>query len=894
MELTLSRQSDTQVAVACDGQHSHTFDLRQLAPDENVPGRPPQPLDDPVAYGRAVYQALFPPDTPTAQALAAGPERILLVAAPSAGSGQDPSTSSGQDPSTDSGQGLQTVPWEYAYGDDFVVLDCPFVRGLPADRRVAPPALDVGLHVVAVPSNPLDKDVAPLDIDGEWLRLQEIVQEVPQALTLERTRPPTLEQLRRLLANQRQRVLHFMGHGAQHQGSAVLLFENEHGGLAPVATRDLLRRVRGTVFLATLNACVSATPGPTEFGDLAAALVRRGTPYALGMRFSIVDHDARAFARVLYSELARGTDVERAVHQARLALEGSVHRWAVGVPVLYTALSAPAPGFAPRQGAPRVLEHQPKLEINALPRAEGAFQGRVEELKALGKHLTGDGRPRLLTVHGGGGQGKTALAREAVERFAHAWPGGVWAISLESLPTRELFVADLARFLGVPSGEIADPAEVERQTLARLGQQRVLLVLDNVETLLQGVEAGDEAALALARLAREKLPGPRTTLLATSRRHLGWAGEKTLSLGGLEPPDGARLFAQGAPQRMGDIQASQAEALSRRVGGHPLSLRLLGGAFNGSATPLAAFVEAYEEQLIQAEDRYKDQSHRHRTLYASIETSVRHLDDALRALLSGLWIFYAPFLPETAAAVFDPDNDQSPVPNLLHALWRRGLLMRDTRTLRDGTVLLYRLPPTLRPYAERNLPQAHEGEALRARFGAACAGLARYVYRELDRSAGAVYIAQQAREDLGRGVEHVGGEAQGRYLLHWGWILGRLGDTAQALHLSERALEIAQGRHRRLELEAMNNMALVYRATGQPQRALALYQEALPIMREVGDRAGEATTLNNMALVYRATGQPQRALALYQEALPIMREVGDRAGEATTLNNMAGVYRATG
>jgi hypothetical protein len=85
-------------------------------------------------------------------------------------------------------------------------------------------------------------------------------------------------------------------------------------------------------------------------------------------------------------------------------------------------------------------------------------------------------------------------------------------------------------------------------------------------------------------------------------------------------------------------------------------------------------------------------------------------------------------------------------------------------------------------------------------------------------------------------------------------------------------------------------MAGVYDATGQPQRALALYQEALPIRREVGHRAGEATTLNNMALVYRATGQPQRALALYQEALPICREVGDRAGEATTLNNMAGVY----
>ena len=36
-------------------------------------------------------------------------------------------------------------------------------------------------------------------------------------------------------------------------------------------------------------------------------------------------------------------------------------------------------------------------------------------------------------------------------------------------------------------------------------------------------------------------------------------------------------------------------------------------------------------------------------------------------------------------------------------------------------------------------------------------------------------------------------------------------------------------------------------------------------MREVGDRAGEATTLNNMAGVYRGTGQPKRALELYEQ-----------------------------
>ncbi|MFQ5342622.1 MAG: CHAT domain-containing protein, partial [Anaerolineae bacterium] len=846
MELTLTRRPGTQVAVTCNGRPSHTFDLRRLIPDEDVAGRPPHPLADAVAYGQAVFQALFPPETPARQALADRPERILLVAT---------------DPSTSSGQALQSVPWEYAHGPEgFVVLDCHFVRGLPANQRIDPPALDGGLHIVAVPSNPLDEEVDRLNIDGEWVRLTEIIRGVPHAIQLERTRPPTLEQLRQLVAGQRNRIVHFMGHGGQHESGAVLLFEKRYGALHPMTARDFTRRLRGAVFLVTLNACVSATPGPIEFSNLAAALVAQRVPYALGMQFVVADEDALALSRVLYSELARGSSVEEAVLHARLTLADSRRRWAVGVPVLYTSLKAPAPGFAPVEGTPHIDEHQPRLEVDAIPRAEGAFQGRIDELKEIGERLTGDRRPRILTIHGGGGQGKTALAREAVERFAHAWPGGVWAITLETLPTREVFAGELARFLGVPTGEIADPAEVERQLLARLGRQRTLIVLDNAETLVQQVEAGDDAALDLAQFVREQLPGPRVSLLVTSREHLGWSGEVALDLGGLASHEGALLFRQSAPQRADVVEMSLAERLSEKVAGHPLSLRLLGGAFNASPIALPAFVEQHEEQLIHAEDRYKREDHRHRTLYASIDTSVRYLDDdpstssgrGLRDLLSGLWIFHAPFLPEVAAQTFRVSETLkvSDVPDQLHTLWRRGLLEREVHTLSDGNVLLYRLLPTVRPYAERYMEQAYEREALLARFGEAYAELARFVYREMDRSAGAIRIAQRAREDLDRGVAHVEGETRGYYLLHWGWVLKRLGDTTRGLDLTESALEIARGHYQQLELEALNNIGLVYDALGEKQQALGYYEQALPLMRQVGDRAGEATTLNNIGGVY--------------------------------------------
>ena len=78
------------------------------------------------------------------------------------------------------------------------------------------------------------------------------------------------------------------------------------------------------------------------------------------------------------------------------------------------------------------------------------------------------------------------------------------------------------------------------------------------------------------------------------------------------------------------------------------------------------------------------------------------------------------------------------------------------------------------------------------------------------------------------------------------------------------------------------------------QPALAKYQEALPLFRVVGDRAGEAKTLNNIGNLYLDLGQPQQALNYYQQSLPIGREVGDLRGEANTLNNIGLAYSTMG
>jgi len=67
------------------------------------------------------------------------------------------------------------------------------------------------------------------------------------------------------------------------------------------------------------------------------------------------------------------------------------------------------------------------------------------------------------------------------------------------------------------------------------------------------------------------------------------------------------------------------------------------------------------------------------------------------------------------------------------------------------------------------------------------------------------------------------------------------------------------------------------------QDAIELYQQALPLYRELGDRLGEANTLRSLGDAARMQDRYQDAIELYQQALPLYRELGARLGEARGL-----------
>jgi CHAT domain-containing protein/Tfp pilus assembly protein PilF len=119
----------------------------------------------------------------------------------------------------------------------------------------------------------------------------------------------------------------------------------------------------------------------------------------------------------------------------------------------------------------------------------------------------------------------------------------------------------------------------------------------------------------------------------------------------------------------------------------------------------------------------------------------------------------------------------------------------------------------------------------------------------------------------------------------------RLGERQRALDVFQQQLQIwrATGAHQREVAEAVHNIGVVYDSMGFAQKAIHFYQEALPLRRAAGDRAGLAITLDSLGLSYISTGELQKASDYCNQALAIFAELNDRAGLANTLNNIGGI-----
>lgn len=213
------------------------------------------------------------------------------------------------------------------------------------------------------------------------------------------------------------------------------------------------------------------------------------------------------------------------------------------------------------------------------------FFGREDELKKIADALDPDSRTWGALIDGPGGMGKTSLAvRAAYDVSADAFARIVFV----SLKTRELdddgvrdlscfilsglaeLFGELARLLGHDDIVKADEKQRPRLLLDALGGARVLLVLDNLESLLK---AERDTVFTFVK----KLPAGCKAIL-TSRGRIG-SGAEELILEKLSQEAALATLAELATHNPLLAATSEAErlVLYRETSGKPLLLRWTAG-----------------------------------------------------------------------------------------------------------------------------------------------------------------------------------------------------------------------------------------------------------------------------------------------------------------------------
>ena len=298
---------------------------------------------------------------------------------------------------------------------------------------------------------------------------------------------------------------------------------------------------------------------PTAPGAVAAALAGTAGLAGGSIRVRIGIHSGTP---LLTTEGYVGADVHRAARIAACGhggqtLVSAATAGLVGADGLHDLgdhrlkdLSAPERIFQLGDGEfpPLKSLYRTNLPVPATP-----FLGRERELAEVAALLAAD-EPRLVTLTGPGGVGKTRLALQSAGAAADRFEHGVFWVPLAPLRDPGLVLPAATQAVGA-KGTLAE----------HVSDHPLLLVLDNFEHL---TAAADQVADLLAAC-------PNLKVLVTSRELLRLPGEQAYPVPELRPEDGRALFVSRALAAQPSFEADADVAeLCARLEQLPLALEL--------------------------------------------------------------------------------------------------------------------------------------------------------------------------------------------------------------------------------------------------------------------------------------------------------------------------------
>jgi predicted ATPase/DNA-binding SARP family transcriptional activator len=499
---------------------------------------------------------------------------------------------------------------------------------------------------------------------------------------------------------------------------------------------------------------------------------------------------------------------------------------------------------------------------------------------------------RLLTLLGPGGCGKTRLALQIASELLVDFPDGVWVVDLSSVRDPLLVTSAIGRSLG-----IAQPAD-EHSHLERveevIGQQQLLLVLDNFE---QVIDAGESVANLVAGC-------PNLKVLVTSRSplHVRWEHEYIVpplpeapslqvSADVIANSPAVALFIRRAQAvragwRLSDESVASIAALCNRLDRLPLAIELA-AARTKLFTPeamLARIDKRFEVFTTQG----RDVPERHRGLRMAIDWSYELLSEVERAAFRQLAVFAGGCTLEAATAVCaDSAGQEGLVLHTLDALIDKSLLRVEFQ--RDGEPRFFMLE-TIREYALERLTESGELTVGLERQANWCLELAESAEPDLSGRDQLSRLDQLEREhqNLRAGLRWSFGDGDRLRGARLAAALARFwemhGYLQEGREWLRQALLVRQGLSPDHCAKLCQVAGHVSFLCSEYAEARALLEEGLGLSRRAGDTSGEVKILINLALVTLTDLDDARASALLREALVGARGLPDWACAASSLN----------
>ena len=539
------------------------------------------------------------------------------------------------------------------------------------------------------------------------------------------------------------------------------------------------------------------------------------------------------------------------------------------------------------------------LRPNNLPVLLTSFIGREDEIEAVKQLLRHE---RMVTLVGAGGSGKTRLALQVAAEVLEVFPEGVWFIDLAPLSDPAFVPQTVATALNIheESGRTIQETLVEH-----LRAQRVLLILDNCEHLVQ-------ACASLAESLLFKCPGLK--VLATSREALGIPGEHLLPVPTLSLPP-LDLLQGNLAENLPVIQSSEALRLfEERAASVQPGFRLTGANVLAAAQvcqrldgiPLAIELAAARIRILSPEqilDRLDDRFHlltggsrtalpRQQTLQALVEWSHDLLSDPEKVLFRRLSVFTGGWRLEAAEAVCEGGEiAHSAVLDLLTHLADKSLVLAEPA----GAGMRYRMLETIREYAQEGSLVSGEVENLRRRHLGFYASLVQNSLKgltgpdpstwfklldsEKDNLYEALSWAIQSNEQDGDAAGDMAGNL-------WMWWLER-GMLSEGRQWYQKVLEKCQKRGSP-RAKVLLGMATLAWTQGDTQEVSKSLDESLAILRvlEKPDLPDLAQATHIQGHIALDKGNYPEADQAFQESLDLYRELDDPYWEGTLVSDL--------